>query len=161
MHLLWCRTIDKGNSLTNNVDTRHNVNQPQYSGQVIPSQFIVVFLNLTYWWLFIREILVILLIEKVWWFCWSHLSHWAWNKGYHRYSWVCFIPWPTSRNWQWWPDKNETTTKETISMFPLWTFHLYVATFQQHLHREYITQSWSDIPELVVPIMLSLIEGCC
>jgi hypothetical protein len=19
------------------------------------------------------------------WFCWSHLSHWAWNKGYHRY----------------------------------------------------------------------------
>jgi hypothetical protein len=22
----------------------------------------------------------------------SHLSHWAWNKGYHRYSSVCFIP---------------------------------------------------------------------
>ena len=29
------------------------------------------------------------------------------------------------------------TTKETISIFPLWTFHLYVATFQQHLHMEY------------------------
>ena len=25
-------------------------------------------------------------------------------------------------------------TKEMISMFPLWTFHLFVATFQQHLH---------------------------
>jgi hypothetical protein len=23
----------------------------------------------------------------------SHLFHWAWNKGYHRYSKVCFIPW--------------------------------------------------------------------
>jgi hypothetical protein len=28
-----------------------------------------------------------------------------------------------------------------ISIFPLWTFHLYVATFQQHLHMEYISQS--------------------
>ena len=26
------------------------------------------------------------------------------------------------------------TTKELISIFPLWIFHLYVATFQQHLH---------------------------
>jgi len=26
---------------------------------------------------------------------WLHLSHWAWNKGYHRYSYACFIPWPT------------------------------------------------------------------
>jgi hypothetical protein len=25
------------------------------------------------------------------------------------------------------------TTKEMISIFPLWTFHLFVATFQQHL----------------------------
>jgi hypothetical protein len=25
-----------------------------------------------------------------------------------------------------------------ISIFPLWTLHLYVATFQQHLHMEYI-----------------------
>jgi hypothetical protein len=25
-----------------------------------------------------------------------------------------------------------------ISILPLWTFHLYVATFQQHLHVEYI-----------------------
>ena len=30
------------------------------------------------------------------------------------------------------------TTKEMISILPLWTFHLYVATFQQHLHVEYI-----------------------
>jgi hypothetical protein len=40
-----------------------------------------------------------------------------------------------------------------ILIFLLWTFHLYVATFQQHLHMEYISLSWSDIPELVVPIM--------
>ena len=35
-----------------------------------------------------------------------------------------------------------------ISTFPLWTFHLYVAAFQQHLHMEYMSLSWSDIPEL-------------
>ena len=35
------------------------------------------------------------------------------------------------------------------------------ATFQQHLHMESISLSWSNIPELVVPIMISLIEGCC
>ena len=27
--------------------------------------------------------------------------------------------------------------------FPLWTFHSYVATFQQHLHMEYISLSWA------------------
>ena len=46
----------------------------------------------------------------------------------------------------------------------MWTFHLqnvYVATFQQHLHMEYIYLSWYDIPELVVPVKISLIEGCC
>jgi hypothetical protein len=48
-----------------------------------------------------------------------------------------------------------------ISIFPLWTFHLYVATFQQHLHMEYISLSWYDIPELMVPITISLIEDCC
>ena len=31
---------------------------------------------------------------------------------------------------------------EMISIFPLWTFHLYVATFQQHLHMEYTSLSW-------------------
>jgi hypothetical protein len=36
-----------------------------------------------------------------------------------------------------------------ISIFPLWTFHLYVAAFQQHLHMEYISLRY-DIPELVV-----------
>jgi hypothetical protein len=45
--------------------------------------------------------------------------------------------------------------------FPLWTFYLYAATFQQHLHMEYISLSWYDIPELVVPNMISLIEDCC
>ena len=37
------------------------------------------------------------------------------------------------------------------------TFHLYVATFQQHLHMEFISLRWNDIPELVVPIRMSLI----
>jgi hypothetical protein len=48
-----------------------------------------------------------------------------------------------------------------ISIFPLWIFNLYVATFQQHLHMEYISLSWFDIPELMVAIMISLIECCC
>ena len=43
------------------------------------------------------------------------------------------------------------TTKEMISIFSLWTIHLYEATFQQHLHMECISFRWSDIPELVVP----------
>ena len=53
------------------------------------------------------------------------------------------------------------TTKEMISIFTLWIFHLYIATFLQHLHMEYISLSWYDTPELVVPISISLIEGCC
>jgi hypothetical protein len=40
------------------------------------------------------------------------------------------------------------------------TANIYVATFQQHLHMEYTSLSWYDIPELVVPIRISLIEGC-
>jgi hypothetical protein len=43
----------------------------------------------------------------------------------------------------------------------LGTFNLYVATFQQHLHIEYISPSWYDITELVVPIRISLIKDCC
>jgi hypothetical protein len=39
----------------------------------------------------------------------------------------------------------------------MWTFHLYLATFRQHLHMDYISLSWSGIPELVVPIGISLI----
>ena len=45
--------------------------------------------------------------------------------------------------------------------FPIVNFpftFVYVATFQQHLHMEYISLSWSNIPELVVPIGISLIE---
>jgi hypothetical protein len=30
-----------------------------------------------------------------------------------------------------------------------------------HLHMAYISLSWYDIPELVVPIRISMIEGCC
>ena len=43
------------------------------------------------------------------------------------------------------------TTKEIISIFPLWTFHLFVAKFQQHLHMVYIIYFWVDIiPKLVI-----------
>jgi hypothetical protein len=48
-----------------------------------------------------------------------------------------------------------------ISIFPLWTFNLYVATFQLHLYMEYISLSWSDITYNVAPIRISLLEGCC
>ena len=52
------------------------------------------------------------------------------------------------------------TTKEMISIFPLWIFHLYVATFQQHLHMEY-----RDV--YISPLIRysracgSVIDGCC
>ena len=46
------------------------------------------------------------------------------------------------------------------SIVILWTLHIYVVTFQQHVHKEYISLSLSNIPILVFPIMISLIEGC-
>ena len=36
----------------------------------------------------------------------------------------------------------------------------YVATFQQRLHMKYHSLGWSDIPVLLVHIMISLIECC-
>ena len=42
-----------------------------------------------------------------------------------------------------------------ISIFSLWTFHLYLAKFQQHLLMEYISRRWYDIPWLLVPIIIS------
>jgi hypothetical protein len=44
--------------------------------------------------------------------------------------------------------------------FSMWTFHLCITTFQENLHMEYISLSWYDIPELVFPNRISLIEGC-
>ena len=44
-------------------------------------------------------------------------------------------------------------------LFPLWTFHLYVATFQQYPHNDYISLIWYNSLELQAPIMISLIEG--
>ena len=43
----------------------------------------------------------------------------------------------------------------------MWIFDLYLVTFQQHLNVEYICHSRSDIPEIVVPIMISFIDNCC
>ena len=40
-------------------------------------------------------------------------------------------------------------------------FHLYVATFQQHPLMDYRYLSRTDILKLMVPIRISLIEGCC
>ena len=48
------------------------------------------------------------------WFC---QSHWAWNKGYCRYSYVCFIPWHTPQNWQYGPVKNITLRKKRWFQF--------------------------------------------
>ena len=54
-------------------------------------------------------------------------------------------------------------TKEIISIFKFWFFHLklfvYIATFQQELHMEYTFFS-CDIPELVVPTGNFLTECC-
>jgi len=41
------------------------------------------------------------------------------------------------------------------SRFPLWTVPLYVATFQKNIYMEHISLSLHDIPELLVPIMIS------
>lgn len=68
----------------------------------------------------------------------------------------------TSRYWQWWPINNEMyDRRDDFNMLLLGTFHFYVATFQRHLHMEYTSLSWTDIPEFVVPIMISLIKGYC
>jgi hypothetical protein len=45
-----------------------------------------------------------------------------------------------------------------ITMLPL---HLYVATFKQQMHMEYVSLSWCDIQELAISIMVSCIEDCC
>ena len=51
------------------------------------------------------------------------------------------------------------TKKRDDYNFPLWTFHLYVATFEflEHLYMEriyiYIYLSWFDIPKLKCPTM--------
>ena len=45
--------------------------------------------------------------------------------------------------------------KRDDSDFPILN-HLSVTPFLLHLHMEYIYLSWSDIPELVVPIIISL-----
>ena len=46
-----------------------------------------------------------------------------------------------------------------FSIFTLWTFYFYIVTLQQQLHIYYLYHSWYEILELVIPIMISLIEG--
>jgi hypothetical protein len=38
-------------------------------------------------------------------------------------------------------------------------YHVYVPTFWLHRYMEYVSLSWSDISELVVPVMISLVRG--
>jgi hypothetical protein len=45
--------------------------------------------------------------------------------------------------------------------FPIVHFPFICSNIPQHLHMEYISLSWCDIPELVIPIRISVIEGCC
>jgi hypothetical protein len=53
-------------------------------------------------------------------------------------------------------------TKEIISIFPLWTFHFIWSNLPAApAYGVYISPlSWSDIPELVLHIMIFLIKGC-
>jgi hypothetical protein len=44
------------------------------------------------------------------------------DKGYHRYRYVCFIPWPTPRNWQWGAVKNENLRQKDDFNFPIVNF---------------------------------------
>ena len=76
---------------------------------------------------------------------------------------VCLLPRSKLRNWQVCRLRAKLYDKKMISFFPLWTSHLYVGTFKQHLYMEYLSLSWSNtgIPDCVVSIMISLIEGCC
>ena len=51
-----------------------------------------------------------------------------------------------------------TLSGRSLTMLPL---HLYVATFKQQMHMEYVSLSWCDIQELAISIMVSCIEDCC
>jgi len=58
----------------------------------------------------------------------------------------CFMPWHTPRHWQWEPVKNETSRQKRSFQFSYCELSIYM---QQH--------SSSDIPELVVSMMFSVI----
>ena len=59
-----------------------------------------------------------------------------------------------------WGLKTEHYDKKMITIFPQLTFHWYAAAFHQRLYMVYISLSWSDIPEHVVTIRISLIDDC-
>ena len=71
-----------------------------------------------------------------------HLSVLLSNNWYQRYSNAIFINWPTwtPRNWKRRRLWTKIETKETILIFPMWIFHINVATFLQHLRMEYISK---------------------
>ena len=73
---------------------------------------------------------------------WLHLCVLLSNNWYQRYNNAIFINWPTwtPRNWKRRRLWTKIETKETILIFPMWIFHLNVATFLQHLRMEYISK---------------------
>ena len=52
------------------------------------------------------------------------------------------------------------TVMFSLPVHTIQIIYLYLAIFQQNLYIEYTFLSWSDIPELVVPVVISLIEVC-
>ena len=47
------------------------------------------------------------------------------NKGYHKNSNICFIPWSTPRNWQWGSVKNFQFTCSNIKAAPLYGEYIF------------------------------------
>jgi hypothetical protein len=92
--------------------------------------------------------------------CWSNLSHWTGNTtdtarlaSYHQ----SHLEIDNDDRL-----RTKLYDKNDYFNFPILDFPFkYVATFQQHLYMEYIFLSRSDIPQLVVTIGISLIEGWC
>ena len=72
---------------------------------------------------------------------WS-LSYWAWNKGYHRYKWICFISWHTHRNWMWGRIKNETLRQKRWFQFSHCELSIYMVQHSDstYLHMEYTSK---------------------
>ena len=62
---------------------------------------------------------------------WSHLSNWAWNKGYYIYRYVfSFIPWPTPQIWQRGAVNNETLRKKNDFNFLIVNFPFLCSNIQ-------------------------------
>jgi hypothetical protein len=70
------------------------------------------------------------------------LTYCAWNKGYHRYKWICFISWHTHRNWMWGRIKNETLRQKRWFQFSHCELSIYMVQHSDstYLHMEYTSK---------------------